>query len=102
MPGGSGPVQLARLPDLADGGFRAFVRFPAGWSRAQRGHYPVDEEFLVIEGELALNERTYRKGDWGFVPAGETRTLLASASGCVVYARFGGFPRWIAGDSVPP
>ncbi|MGQ0653092.1 MAG: hypothetical protein ACT4P4_12645 [Betaproteobacteria bacterium] len=35
MPGGSGPVQLARLPKLADNGFRAFVRFPAGRTRAE-------------------------------------------------------------------
>jgi hypothetical protein len=98
MPGGSGPVQLARLPEQPDGGFRAFVRFPAGWSRLQRGHYPVAEAFVVLEGELVLNGRTYRPGDAGFVAAGELRTELRADTGCLVFAWFGGLPRWIASD----
>ena len=44
MPDGSGPVRLAALPVLGDRAFRAFVKFPAGWSRPSTGYYLVDEE----------------------------------------------------------
>ena len=47
MPGAA-PVQMALLPKLADGGFRAFVRFPKGWSRPDVGHYAVAEEFVSL------------------------------------------------------
>ena len=69
MPGGSGPVQLALLPRLPDNAFRAFVRFPPGWSRPEAGHYPDPEEFVVLEGELGLNGMTWRAGDYAWIPA---------------------------------
>ena len=56
MRGSNGAVALARLPDLGDGAFRAFVRFPAGWSRPGAGHYAVAEQFLVLGGDLTLDE----------------------------------------------
>jgi len=40
MPGASGPVEVAELPPGADGAFRAYVRFPPGWSR--RGRAALD------------------------------------------------------------
>jgi hypothetical protein len=100
MPG-AGPVQMALLPKLPDGGFRAFVRFPAGWWRADVGHYAVAEEFLVLEGEISLNGRTWTKGELAWVPAGQRRHDLGSRTGCLVFAWFGGTPRWIPGEATP-
>jgi hypothetical protein len=90
-------VRLARLPRLTDNGFRAFVRFPAGWSRAELGHYAVAEEFLVLEGELCLNNATFRRHGFAYVPAFQPRSLLRSDAGCLVFAWFAGQPRWVPG-----
>lgn len=97
MPGAS-PVEMALLPKLPDKGYRAFVRFPAGWSRPDVGHYAVPEEFLVLEGELRLNDRTWKAGDCAWLPALQLRRDLGSPSGCLVFAWFGGTPRWIPGE----
>jgi len=99
MPGAPA-VQMALLPKLADGGFRAFVRFPAGWSRPDVGHYAVAEEFLVLEGELGLNGRAWKAGELAWIPAWERRRDLGTKTGCLVFAWFGGTPRWIPGE--PP
>jgi hypothetical protein len=101
MPGAS-PVEMALLPKLADGAFRAFVRFPAGWSRANVGHYAVAEEFCVLEGELGLNGETWRPHGLVWVPAWRRRYDLRSPSGCLVFAWFGGTPRWIPGEPTRP
>ena len=96
---GASPVQMALLPKLPDGGFRAFVRFPAGWSRPDAGHYAVAEEFLVLEGELSLNGKTRQRGELAWIPAWQRRHDLGSRTGCLVFAWFGGTPRWIPGES---
>ena len=97
MPGSSQPVQLARLPAASDGAFRAFVRFPAGWQRADAGHYAVAEEFLLLEGDLELNGLTWGPGGYAWIPAHRPRRDLGSKSGCLVFAWFGAAPRWIPG-----
>ncbi|MBL8383263.1 MAG: hypothetical protein JNM90_09325 [Burkholderiales bacterium] len=99
MPGASGPVDLARLPDLADGGFRAFVRFPPGWERHATGHYQAAEEFLVLAGSLTLEGRAYGPGAYGWIAAHRTRRAMSSAPGCLVHAWFGGLPLWRRGDA---
>lgn len=101
MPGAA-PVQMALLPKLPDGGFRAFVRFPEGWSRDDVGHYAVAEEFLVLDGTLSLNGETWSKGAHTWVPAYQRRRDLASATGCLVFAWFGATPRWIPGEPEQP
>lgn len=97
MPGAI-PLQMALLPKLPDGGFRAFVRFPSGWSRPDIGHYAVPEEFLVLEGGLSLNGKLWQRGELAWIPAWQRRHDLQSAPGCLVFAWFGGMPRWIAGE----
>jgi hypothetical protein len=102
MPGSSGPVELARLPDLHDRAFRAFVRFPAGWSRPSAGHYAVPEEFFVLSGDLTLNQQTWHAGGFARISAGRVRSGSHSISGCLAFAWFGAAPHWKAGEpSVP-
>ena len=101
MPGAA-PVEMALLPKLPDNGFRAFVRFPAGWSRPDLGHYAVAEEFLVLEGELGLNGRRWKKGELAWIRAWQRRRDLQSPTGCLVFAWFGGTPRWIPGEPARP
>ena len=102
MPGGNGPVELARLPQLDDQAFRAFVRFPAGWERPGAGHYAVPEELLILDGDLSLNGITWRTGGYAWIPARRMRSGSSSASGCLAFAWFGGMPRWVAGEVPAP
>ncbi|MFM9886177.1 MAG: hypothetical protein ACKVQT_24380, partial [Burkholderiales bacterium] len=99
MPDGSGPVQLAQLPALDDQAFRAFVRFPAGWSRPATGYYPVHEEVFVIEGDLTFNDDAWHAGGYAWIPAHATRRGLRSEQGALVLAWFSGPPRWKCGVS---
>jgi hypothetical protein len=86
MPGSTQPVQLARLPAASDGAFRAFVRFPPGWHRAEAGHYAAAEEFFVLEGALELNGSRWSAGGHAWIPAYRPRRDLGSAPGCLVFA----------------
>jgi len=97
MPDSSGDVLVARLPQLTDGGFRAFVRFPPGWRRPVAGAYPAAEEILILEGDLAMGGRTWREGAHVWAPADAIRENSASAEGCLAFAWFGGQPRWRRG-----
>ena len=97
MPGAS-PIRMALLPKLEDGAFRAFVRFPPGWAREQRGHYEAAEEFIVLEGDLALDERDWNEGGYAWIAPWRARTHLRSKGGCLVFATFSSTPRWIAAD----
>jgi hypothetical protein len=98
MPESNAPVELAPLPRLADGAFRAFVRFPAGWRRPAAGHYPVAEELLIVEGDLGMNGVTWRAGGYAWVPARKLRLESRSDSGCLAFAWFAATPRWISGE----
>ncbi len=102
MPGSNGPVELARLPQLEDQAFRAFVRFPAGWARPGAGHYVVPEEFLILDGDLSLNGITWNTGGYAWIPARRMRSGSSSAGGCLAFAWFGGTPRWLAGEAAMP
>ncbi len=101
MPGATA-VEMGLLPKLPDGGFRAFVRFPKGWSRPDVGHYAVPEEFVVLEGSLSLNGERWHPGSHAWIPAFQRRQGLGSANGCLVFAWFGGTPRWIPGEPAQP
>lgn len=102
MPGSNGPVELARLPQLDDQAFRAFVRFPAGWARPGAGHYAVPEEFLILDGDLSLNGITWKTGGYAWIPAHRVRSGSVSVDGCLAFAWFGGPPRWVAGEALAP
>lgn len=102
MPGSDTPVRLARLPRAHDAAFRAFVIFPAGWTRPEAGHYAAAEEFLVLEGDLALNGTVWRAGGYAWIPANRPRAALGSRSGALVFAWFESAPRWIPGPPPGP
>jgi hypothetical protein len=96
-------LETRKLPRAADGAFRAFVRFPPGWSRPGAGHYAVAEEFLILEGDLQLNDTIWHAGGYAWIPARRVRSGSRSESGCLAFAWFASVPRWIAGEpSQPP
>lgn len=100
MPYSSGPVSIARLPSGNDD-FLAFVRFPPGWSRSQPVVYEAAEEFVILEGELRIDEQRWVAPAYGCIEAGSVRSLTESQPGCLAWARFHGSPRPVkvqAGD----
>jgi hypothetical protein len=92
MPYSSGPVNLARLP-LKGSAFLAFVRFPAGWSRPEPVVYQAAGEFVILEGDLRINDHHWKARSYGYVPAQHTRGITESTAGCLAWARFHGSPK---------
>ena len=92
MPYSSGPVSIARLPSGNDD-FLAFVRFPAGWSRSQPVVYEAAEEFVILDGELRIDDQRWVAPAYGCIAAGSVRSLTESQPGCLAWARFHGSPR---------
>jgi len=95
IPDSSPKVAVAQLRKEEGGAFWSLVRFPAGWERPVAGHYVVDEEFWILEGELVLNEIPYRQGEGTRVAAEAARTDTRSPLGALVVARFGGAATWV-------
>ncbi len=92
MPYSSGPVSIARLPSGNDD-FLAFVRFPPGWSRSQPVVYEAAEEFVILDGELRIDDQRWMAPAYGCIEAGSVRSLTESPRGCLAWARFHGSPR---------
>ena len=99
MPDANGPVRLARLNSLTPAHFWALVVFPPGWQRLRAGHYSVDEDFLLLQGELTINGVQWCAQEHGFVPANTLRDQTQSLRGCVACARFYGRPQWHTGSA---
>ena len=99
MPDANAGVRLAPLHSWVPDHFWALVVFPAGWQRLRPGHYGVDEDFLVLQGDLAINEHRWEAQEHGFVPAQALRERTYSEQGCLACARFHGPPRWRAGSA---
>lgn len=97
MPYSTGPVSIARLPSGNDD-FLAFVRFPAGWSRSQPVVYEAAEEFVILEGELRIDDQCWVAPAYGCVAPGSVRRLTESQPGCLAWARFHGSPRAVKAD----
>ena len=72
------------------------VRYPAGWSREQPEHNTAHEEFLVLDGAITIDGKTYDRQCYGFFPKGYTREKAHSARGAVVLTMFYDRPTWIA------
>lgn len=89
MPGSNGGIELVPLA-APEGHFTILGRFPAGFERSTPGGYHASEEVLLLDGELELEGRTYRRGDLVVVPAEFLRTDMRSPKGCLVLAWFAG------------
>ena len=92
MPYSTGPVSLARLP-ASNQDFLAFVRFPPGWVRSQAVVYEAAEEFVILEGELCIDDQRWVAPAYGCIAAGTVRRLTEAKPGCLAWARFHGSPR---------
>lgn len=97
---GSGREDVeSKVLSIDDAGTDAttLIRYPAGWSRTAPEHVAVHEEFLVIDGAITIDGRTYDKHCYGFFPAGYTREKAASPKGAVLLTMFYDRPQVKAG-----
>jgi len=78
--------------DPATGAFTALLRYPPGY-RSEGGEVlAADEEFYVIDGGLAIDDRLYNEDCYGFLPAGFCHRTIRSETGAVVLAFLSGNP----------
>lgn len=78
-------VSVKRLSyDPDAGAATTIIRHPAGWTLDQHHYLQGDEEFYVLSGALTINDVTYTKGDYAFLPIGFERTGMASPEGADV------------------
>jgi hypothetical protein len=94
MPDSSGPLRLLQMKSIFPEHFWALVEFPSGWRRLCAGHYSVDEDFLLLRGDLSLNHVVCKPFDFGYIAADCIREETHTLNGALVLARFYGRPRW--------
>jgi hypothetical protein len=80
LPGGVGRRQLAHV----DAGFTSLQRLAPGSDLPAHTH-TQDEECLLLEGELFVEDRLLRAGDYQLAPAGSTHTSITTDSGALLY-----------------
>lgn len=74
------------------------VQFPVGWKRGT-GTYSCAEHALILEGEIILDDHTWKATEGFIVPGGITRRETYSPRGALAVAWFGGAPRWTSGGT---
>ena len=74
--------------DSDTGAVSQLLRYPVGWSDDNLHHLSVGEEFLVLDGELMINDETYSSMAYAHFPAGFTRKGFSSELGAIVLTFF--------------
>ena len=77
--------------DFEDGACSLLVKYPPGFS-APRGALTVDDEFLVIEGSLAIGDLEYSEFAYAHIPAGYETGAWSSRTGAIVLEFFSARP----------
>lgn len=77
--------------DAGDGACSLVLQLPPGW-QATGQPLAVDEEFLVLEGELEFGGRRLAQDCYAHVPAGVAREPASSAGGAVLLAFYSARP----------
>lgn len=75
------------------------VSYPAGWQRLTAEYIPGHEEFLVLDGAIEINGRSYGKHTYGFFPGGYVREKAKTDGGAVLLTMFYQRPEFVAGKS---
>jgi hypothetical protein len=74
--------------DREAGTFSFMVRFGADYLDTGRPHaHPVDEEFLVLDGELWLGDKHLERGDYLLIRRGTVHGPVRCEGGATVYIR---------------
>ena len=93
-------VEMIRLHvDPAPGSSSALVRFPQGWHRATPCRYSVDEEVVMLDGELRISGCMIPRGSYSFIPTGVLRFETLTPVRSLALAWFSG-PTGATDDAV--
>ena len=76
--------------DNESGAMTMINRYPAGIEIGEAYAMDVDKEFFVLEGEMRINDVSYRSGDYAYMPAGYVRHATAFPEECKVLTFYGG------------
>ena len=77
----------------------ALVRFPPGWNRATSCRYSVDEEVVMLDGELRISGYVIPRGSYAFIPTGVLRFATLTPVRSLALAWFSG-PAGATDDAV--
>jgi hypothetical protein len=99
MPDATHPIKTCLLAS-PPGSTAMLVDFPPGLERMVPGGYEVQEEFLVLSGELNASGTTCRRGDLTVIPSGFERRGLSTTGGCLVLAWFSGRVEWLRSNDL--
>jgi hypothetical protein len=92
LPGRDG-LQVRELSaDAGTGACSLLLRYPPGWRSEEAGALAVDEELLVLAGDLTVGARTHRRYGYAHLPAGYPRGAMSSRRGAVALTFFSGEP----------
>ncbi len=89
-PGSEARIKILSI-DEGNGSCSVLVRLPAGW-RTTSSALKVDEEFLVLEGELTLDGRRMAQDCYAWLPAGTARELAVKDDQTILLAFYSGTP----------
>ena len=74
--------------DSEAGDSSLLVRYPAGWTRKLPEALTAEEEMYILDGEIEINGRTFRRDSYACLPAGYERQQATSERGCVALTFF--------------
>jgi Domain of unknown function (DUF4437) len=103
LPGGARDDVAHKLlsRDDLDGSSTMVVRYPAGWRRDGAEYLDAHEEFLVLDGAIEIDGRSYGRHAYAFLPAGRVRHRASSSAGAVLLTMWSGVPRATAAVQPP-
>jgi hypothetical protein len=78
--------------DADSGEASLILRYPPGWSRTDPEALAAEEEMYVLDGEIAIDGRIYRRDSYACFPAGYVRSHAESPRGCVALTFFDAVP----------
>ncbi len=78
---------VERLPLWSDGVQEAYIIRARAGAQAPAHHHSMDEECLVLEGEMYFGDQLMRAGDFQLVPAGRDHTVIEAATDALLYQR---------------
>src|SRR5690606_31268794 len=74
---------------------------PAGWSLPP-GYDEVDNEIVVLDGDLSIGDEKLTKYSYSYIPAGMFRGQVKSRQGAVLLQWFKGPPKFVAATKGKP
>ncbi len=78
---------VERLPLWSDGVQEAYIIRARAGAAAPAHHHVLDEECLVLDGEMYFGDQLMRAGDFQLVPAGFDHTIIEAATDALLYQR---------------